>query len=101
MAYRVYRAGSCRYCGKDLGVVEQNGGRDRQYCSPAHRQAACRRRRKEKRDGGVSRNEIETAEQIKLHVMACGCGRTIWTVYGNTTIGRIQCTLCNTDFVGR
>jgi len=30
--------------------------------------------------------------------MQCGCKRTIWTVYGNVTIGGLMCDLCGTEF---
>jgi len=37
--------GFCQYCGQDLGLIDQAGGRNRQYCNDAHRQAAYRKRR--------------------------------------------------------
>lgn len=98
MVYRVYQAGCCKHCGRDLGVVEQEGGRDRQYCSGQCRQAAYRERKRDKRNGGVLRKEIESDIDLKLHPMVCSCDRGIWTVHGNTTIGHIRCTLCDTEF---
>lgn len=100
MAYRVYHAGNCQGCGVDLGVIEQNGGRDRKFCSDRCKQAAYRRKRKgDKRNGGLLRKEIERELDMSLHLLACGCGRGIWTVRGNVTIGHVRCTLCDTEFV--
>ena len=56
MAYYAYYA-VCEWCGRDLGMLEQEGGRQRRYCSNACRQAAYReRRRKGKRNREVLRN---------------------------------------------
>ena len=96
--YRAYYPGGCQHCGRDLGLVEQEGGRDRCYCSPACRQAAYRARKAEKRNGGVLQKEVERSIDLKLHPMKCGCKRTIWTVYGNITIGGLRCELCGTEF---
>lgn len=98
MAYRVYIAGDCQFCGTPLGEIEQDGGRDRCYCSSRCRQAAYRKRKREKRHTGVLRKDVEASTDMRLHPLSCGCGRTIFAVYGNVTIGHLRCTLCNTDF---
>lgn len=98
MAYRVYIAGDCQFCGEPLGVVEQDGGRDRCYCDDRCRQAACRKRKREKRDGGLSRKGVEANTDMRLHPLHCGCGRVIFAVHGNVTIGHLHCTLCDTGF---
>ena len=55
MAYYAYYA-FCEYCGADLGLVEQEGGRPRRYCSDACKQAAYReRKRREKRNKALLR----------------------------------------------
>jgi hypothetical protein len=56
-AYYAYMAGFCGYCGADMGLVDQAGGRNRQYCNDAHRQAAYRKRREgDKRNAVLLRN---------------------------------------------
>lgn len=49
MAYYAYQAGYCEYgpCEAYIGLVETDGGRQRQYCSDRCKQAAYRERRKE------------------------------------------------------
>jgi hypothetical protein len=57
MAYYAYMAGFCRYCGEDLGLIDQAGGRMRQYCNNACKQNAYLRRRDgEKRQAIILRN---------------------------------------------
>lgn len=46
MPYYTYDAGFCAWCGQDMGLVEQWGGRNRRYCSNACKQKAYRARRK-------------------------------------------------------
>jgi len=48
MAYYAYEAGRCENCGASLGLIYQNGGRNRRYCNARCRQAAYRRRRAER-----------------------------------------------------
>jgi len=55
MGYRMYMGGFCQHCGRDLGLIEVEGGRARHYCNDACRKAASRER--VKRDKAVSRNE--------------------------------------------
>ena len=55
MAYYAYYA-VCEHCGRDLGMLEQEGGRQRRYCSNACRQAAYRdRKKREKRNSSALR----------------------------------------------
>ena len=45
MAYYAYMGGFCGYCGEELGLIDQAGGRMRQYCNDAHKQQAYLRRK--------------------------------------------------------
>lgn len=47
MTYRAYQGGFCGYsqCRKELGFLEANGGRSREYCNDKCRQAAYRERK--------------------------------------------------------
>src|SRR5438445_11248918 len=57
MPYYGYMAGFCRYCGEDLGYIDQAGGRNRQYCNDTHKQAAHRKRKEiDKRNKVLLRN---------------------------------------------
>lgn len=98
MAYYQYVAGSCPGCGKYLGLLEAQGGRHREYCSDACKQAAYRERKAENRNSGSLRKSIERDLDQTLHLMRCDCGRGVWTTYGNTQIGNIHCTLCGSTF---
>jgi hypothetical protein len=50
-------AGFCGFCGTDLGLIDQAGGRNRHYCNDAHRQAAYRKRKDgDKRNAVLLRN---------------------------------------------
>ena len=98
MAYYVYEAGNCPGCGAFLGTLEAQGGRRRTYCKDACKQAAYRKRKAENRNSGVLRNAIERELDQTLHLMTCDCGRGLWTTHGNTQIGQIRCSLCNTQF---
>ena len=47
MPYYAYMAGDCEHCGRELGMIEVEGGRQRQYCSDRCKMAAYRARRQE------------------------------------------------------
>lgn len=98
MTYYQYEAGNCRGCGDPLGAIETRGGRHRQYCSDACKQAAYRKREQDKRNTRPLRNTIERELDQTLQLMTCNCGRGLWTVHGNVQIGHIYCTLCNSLF---
>jgi hypothetical protein len=53
MPYYAYMGGFCGYCGADLGLIDQAGGRNRHYCNDAHRQAAYRRRKESEKHNAV------------------------------------------------
>jgi hypothetical protein len=53
MPYYAYMGGFCQYCGEDLGLIDQAGGRNRKYCNDAHKQAAHLKRKE-----GEKRNTI-------------------------------------------
>src|SRR2546421_12888218 len=53
MPYYSYNAPECAHCGKEQGLQEVAGGRQRLYCSDRCRQAA-----KRKRDKQTKRNSI-------------------------------------------
>ncbi len=57
MPYYAYMGGFCGFCGEDLGLIDQAGGRNRHYCNDACKQAAYRRRKEgEKRQATLLRN---------------------------------------------
>lgn len=48
MPYYAYMAGFCQHCGKDMGMIDQIGGRNRKYCNDSCKIAAFRKREKER-----------------------------------------------------
>jgi hypothetical protein len=59
MSYYCYVGGFCGYCGNELGLIEQSGGRNRQYCNDACKQSAHRKRKEtDKRNTVLLRNTI-------------------------------------------
>lgn len=55
MPYYAYMAGFCRNpdCGKDLGLIDQAGGRNRKYCNDSCKIAAFRYRKKQRNREGI------------------------------------------------
>jgi endogenous inhibitor of DNA gyrase (YacG/DUF329 family) len=47
MTYYAYQAGDCEQCGKEIGLIETDGGRQRQYCSDRCKMIAYRTRHKQ------------------------------------------------------
>jgi hypothetical protein len=59
MPYYAYMAGFCQHCGKDMGLIDQAGGRNRKYCNDSCKMAAFRNREKERnRDHILEYNSI-------------------------------------------
>jgi hypothetical protein len=67
MVYYSYIGGFCSHCGTELGLIEQAGGRNRQYCNDGCKQAAYRKRKEEdKRNNILLRNQL-LQEYWQLH----------------------------------
>ncbi len=67
MADYAYMAGFCGYCGADMGLIDQAGGRNRQYCNDAHKQAAHRKRKEEEKRNKVLLRNGELSEYWQEH----------------------------------
>jgi hypothetical protein len=67
--YRSYYGGRCQNpaCGEELGLIETEGGRDRQYCSDKCRVAAHRAREREKHREQVLQYNSELRDYWKEH----------------------------------
>lgn len=58
MAYRMYNALPCAYCGKDQGLID-GSGRERVYCSPACKQRAYRERKAKTTRAALRNDQLE------------------------------------------
>src|SRR5262249_37504755 len=67
MPYYAYMAGFCGYCGANLGLIEQDGGRNRHYCNDAHKQAAHRRRKEEEKRNTILLRNGELQDYWQEH----------------------------------
>lgn len=62
--YRSYMGGHCQNpdCGRDLGYIETDGGRDRHYCNNACKTAAYRKRKQEQKRAQILQYNSELRE---------------------------------------
>jgi hypothetical protein len=67
MPYYAYMGGFCGYCGADLGLIDQAGGRNRHYCNDAHKQAAYRKRREGDKHNAVLLRNVELSDYWQEH----------------------------------
>jgi hypothetical protein len=67
MPYYMYLAPPCGYCGKEQGLQEPMGGRQRRYCSDRCRKAASRKRDSEKRRNAILQYNAELREYWREH----------------------------------